>query len=693
MYGMLSGKGSSNGVMYYRLIMLIGLLSTSIIGVVAPYLLTNAREIFFDRAFIVMVFTAMIIWSYHPKMNRKHFQVVAYMSFYLITLQCLLACWNNEFSPFYYFYFFMVVQCCMLSFTTANAGTLYVVFTLGVALLFIQLSHAMTYELKLMNSGIVFLASLLNVYFGRLKCSFVQTIKTNRDVLRSLINKTEHGVFVTDTNGLVYDCNSRAEEMFGYSRSELINLDFKILRKKELTDDEIEFGLDAIFNSNFWCQDTILVKKDGSEINAYVSIALVERRDKKFLVYRVRDTTQNKQFEKELIAARDIAEEAALAKSQFLATMTHEIRTPLNGVIGMASLMSNTDLDMAQREYVDTILKSGQSLMVLINDILDYSKFESGKMKIDITEGSVPDCITEVVDLLRPHAESKGLRMEVDIDHQLPSLVKTDVNRLRQVLLNLIGNAIKFTPSGYVKVACRAVAKTNEYVQFKIDIIDSGIGIPDEKMHLLFQSFSQVDASHTRRFGGTGLGLAISKQIINLLDGDINVTSSQGLGSVFSILLKSEIVEVSSKQNASDMEEINLDFSMLSELKVLIAEDNGVNQKVLQYMLDQLGVKSDLANNGREAVQLTKSNDYDIVFMDVQMPEMDGIEATELIRKAESRQPYIVAMTANVSNDDRESCSRCGMNEFISKPFLLNQIKRVFHYYLNSDQMRQEKAA
>jgi PAS domain S-box-containing protein len=491
-----------------------------------------------------------------------------------------------------------------------------------------------------------------------------------------MVNKTENAVFITDTSGYIFDCNGRAEEVFGFSRNEMLNHDFKMLRVHELTAEEIQDGFMSLRKDNFWSSETTLRRKDGTELIAYISIALLYKDGNQYLVYRVRDITQLKQHEQEIVTAKEAAEQAVVAKAQFLATMTHEIRTPLNGVIGMASVLQNTQLDVVQRDHVDTILKSGQSLMVLINDILDFSKMESGKAKLELAPTSISDCIYEVSDLLRPHAESKGIQLTLDVSDKLPQSVMSDGGRMKQVLLNLIGNAIKFTEKGEVKVCAKLLSISKSQSELQISIKDTGIGIPQEKIGALFNMFSQVDSSTSRKYGGTGLGLAISKQIVDLLNGSIAVSSDEGKGSCFVVTMSCELAKDHCTQAAKTQSLSRDEYAeMFKGVQILIVEDNLINQKVLCYMLEQVGILPHIASNGLEAVEKAGAHDFDLIFMDIQMPEMNGLDATTHIRAMDKRQPTIIAMTANNSEQDRMDCRQRGMDAFISKPFVLDQIK------------------
>lgn len=522
------------------------------------------------------------------------------------------------------------------------------------------------------------ITSLLAFSFGiqfilaRSKQNILAHFRIQRDILQAISNKSEQALIITTTDGEIIDANASSAQFFGYAIDEIVGKDFKIFRKYELTPREIEEGLVTIFQNEFWNTETMLIRKDGSEFNAHLSITLLKREDLELFVYRVRNMTQEIQQKSELIKARDQAEAAAMAKSQFVATMSHEIRTPLNGVIGMASLLQATPLNPRQQEYADTIQKSGQSLMVLINDILDFSKIESGKMILDEQPLDLREAVMEVVDLLRPHAESKGLIISVDIENEVPEKLMVDASRIKQVLLNLLGNAIKFTERGFVRVKMRSKELNAREHRVSFIIEDTGIGIAQSKMHLLFESFSQVDATTSRKYGGTGLGLTISKEIIELMGGKIYAESTEGVGTKFTFSIVTSLAD--ELENEVDEDKPILNVHDFQNVSILIAEDNFVNQRVLQYMLETLGISSDVAASGLEVLAKMEENPIDIILMDVQMPEMDGLEATMEIRKRWGNDVHIIAMTANSSKLDRQKCLDAGMNEFISKPFVIEQV-------------------
>jgi PAS domain S-box-containing protein len=409
----------------------------------------------------------------------------------------------------------------------------------------------------------------------------------------------------------------------------------------------------------------------------------------------VMDISDLRKMEAELRAAKDIAEAATRAKSEFLANMSHEIRTPMNAIVNMTRLLLDTRLDEEQQDYAETAMTSSEILLSLINDILDFSKIEAGKLELDITDFDLNQLIESVVKILNPLAQEKGLCLTQQIEPDVFPYLSGDPVRIRQILLNFLNNAVKFTEKGSIELRVSSEERTDTHITLKFEVSDTGIGIPKDQMSRLFKSFSQADASTTRRYGGTGLGLAISKQLAELMDGEVGVESEEGIGSAFWFTAvfgrlevgsgkwevggwKSEVGGRSIQHPASSIthhaSRITHPASGIQQpaTNILLAEDNIPNQKVAQAILKNLGFSADIANNGKEAVEALRKTPYDLVLMDMHMPKLDGIDAARLIRDPDSGvlnpQVPIVAMTANASTEDRERCFDAGMNDYISKP-------------------------
>ena len=386
------------------------------------------------------------------------------------------------------------------------------------------------------------------------------------------------------------------------------------------------------------------------------------------IVVNYHDVTAQVEATAEAESARAAAEKASRVKSEFLATMSHEIRTPMNGITGMASLLLDAGLTDEQAEYAGAIRDSAHVLVSLINDVLDVARIESGRMTVERSPFELGRVAQDVIDLLGTLANEKGLTLVLSMDGSMPAYFAGDAGRVRQVLMNLVGNAIKFTSQGRVAVRARGDGGAGGRWLVTLEVEDSGIGIAPGKLDAVFDQFVQADASTTRIYGGTGLGLAISRSLTRLMGGDLTVESQLGLGSVFRFQLPLDALAAPLTPPPAAKPQPTP--ARYEGRRILLAEDNPVNQRVASRLLEKLGAAVDIAGNGRQALDMALATDYDLVLMDCQMPEMDGFEATRRLRASSGprAQVPIAAVTANAMTGDREKCLEAGMDDFLAKP-------------------------
>ncbi|NGZ77477.1 PAS domain S-box protein [Saccharibacillus sp. VR-M41] len=510
-----------------------------------------------------------------------------------------------------------------------------------------------------------------------------------------ILNSVSEGIFGVGTDGKTMFANPAALELLGYEQDEFIGQDNHNLLVHSgiggvpyaVEDCPIcTTGQDGMLRA---VKEGVLWKKDGSSsFVEYTVNPIVDKGAVQGTVIVFRDVTN----EREVMRQKELAERTASAKSDFLAMMSHEIRTPMNGVLGMTDLLLDTGLTPEQREYAEIISGSGRSLMRILDDVLDFSKIDAGRLSLEPERVLLAPLVSEAAELFEPRAEEKGISLQLEIASGVPEEIVTDPVRLRQVLTNLIGNAVKFTEQGSITVSVQPVeGSTDEDALLEFSVRDTGIGIAEDKRNRLFQSFSQLHSELNRRYGGTGLGLSICRRLVELMGGEIWADSREGKGSVFRFTIPGRIPETPGLLPNGYGERLPVEAlpaagkgaaeepERLEELRILIAEDHPVNRRLLKELLLKLGHTADMVENGIEAFEAVAKKPYDLVFMDVQMPEMDGMTAAKLIRQVLPPEsiPYLVAVTAFVRPGFAEECLASGMQDYIAKPISESEIRRV----------------
>ncbi len=462
-------------------------------------------------------------------------------------------------------------------------------------------------------------------------------------------------------DSVFYEDKERVLEAYSkYVEEESFNIEYRIVRP----DGEIRW---------VWVRSYPIRDEEGKTIR-HTGIAV--------------DITERKKLEMQLNYAKESAEAASKAKSEFLANMSHEIRTPMNAIIGMSELLYASELTPEQKRYCEVVKQSAENLLTLINDILDFSKIEAGKLQLEPFDFDVHSTMGEIVTMFLTQAKQKGLYLICNIDEEVPKLITGDQGRLRQILVNLISNAIKFTSSGGVEIKLGVSDKGSNSLTLHFSVKDTGIGISQRDINRLFIAFSQLDGSTTRKYGGTGLGLAISKQIAGLMGGRISVSSQEGVGSTFTFSARFQYRDDATYVESAKEQRIeaNRGASGTKRGKILLVEDNQMNRIVAQAMLKKQGFDCDLACNGIEAIEWLRKKTYDLIFMDCQMPDMDGFETTRLIRDPASgvldNGVPVIALTAYAMKGDRERCLEAGMNDYLSKPLKYDELSVVLDQWL-----------
>ncbi len=520
----------------------------------------------------------------------------------------------------------------------------------------------------------------------------------HKDVQRQVLG-LHAAVSETDADGRITYVNSEFARLTGYAPHEIIGQTHRILNSGTHSSEFWRDMFATIEHDGIWKGEVCNKAKDGSIywINA-TNAAIKDTYGKTTGYVSVRsDITQTilreqslKRAQMELLETTEKAKAASLTKSNFLSTMSHEMRTPLNGVIGALELVSRTGLDKEQIELVDIALQSSEALLVHINDVLDFSKMEAGKLELDWKPFDLNALVKSVLDIVATQADARGNRLESEWKGAVPRYLVGDRIRVRQVLLNLVSNANKFTKNGCITVRVERIGGSDERPDIDVGVFDTGIGIPKNRLKDLFQEFSMLDSSYTRRTSGTGLGLAISKRLVEAMNGSVGVNSVEGEGSHFWFKLSlASLLDAPSQETPV----IRKSSAAVRKLNILVVDDNATNRIVATRMLESEGHEIATANNGREALEAASSTRYDAIFMDISMPEMDGIEATARIRELPEpfRSVRIVALTANAIAGDRERFLAAGMNDYLTKPIRRADIEK--HLALIVDARSSEESA
>ena len=511
------------------------------------------------------------------------------------------------------------------------------------------------------------------------------SLQTTSMLQKAILDGASYAIISTSTDGTIQTFNHAAERMLGYSACELVGCSTPGIfhdpgevaaRAAELTSQlgrpvaaDFEVFVATAMQGAPDEREWTYIRKDGGRVPVQLTVTALIGPDSRVSGYLgvASDITERKRVALELMDAKNAAEAANHAKSDFLATISHEIRTPLNGIIGLADILGMSRMDEEQGAQLHLLTGSAQSLLSLINDLLDFSKIEAGRLDLEARDFDPHAELGGIIETFRPLADAKALELSASFEG-LPPALRGDSLRLRQILSNLLSNAIKFTPAGRVSAEVRA-EREGEGWRLHMAVSDTGIGIGEEAMKRIFEPFTQADASVSRKFGGTGLGLAICRRLARAMDGDITVETSPG-GTVFRTqMLLGEAAGIVTRLRGDGP-------GHLPELAILVVDDNELNRMVATTLLRKMGQSAKSAKSGAEAVELAASGNFDLIFMDMQMPEMDGVEATARIRRLPmGRQPRIVALTANAYDTDRLRCMESGMDGFLSKPIRLDDLR------------------
>jgi PAS domain S-box-containing protein len=508
------------------------------------------------------------------------------------------------------------------------------------------------------------------------------------NIFRLALEASHSALLIMEESGNIILVNRQTEKLFGYSRSELIGKNIKILIPKRMHNDFPGYW-DILMNGNLSYESRAAlnlsgINKGGGEFAIDLDISFFETESGILVLSSIMDITQRKKDEEQLRDAKERAEQMSVARQEFLSVMSHEMRTPLNAVVGISHLLAEGELTPEQEENINILQFSAQNLLSLINNILDFSKIESGMLQLEQIDFNFNDLIRRVMDSFKHNAQEKQVRLNLQTEMDIPEILNGDPSRLTQVLTNLLHNAIKFTEQGEVRLSVKTLSENTEKIKIQFEISDTGIGIEPDRLEEIFDSYTQAKPSITRQFGGSGLGLTICKKLVKIMGGEINVKSKVNTGSVFSFHIEYPIGTKDGQKLSSHRHERDFD---LGGIKILLVEDNVTNRALAKKFITRWGALVDTAENGMVAVKKVNETCYDLVLMDLQMPVMDGFKANRIIRDLgyTSDKLPVIALSAYILDEVKTKVRASGMNDYLSKPIdphelyrkIVKNIKRI----------------
>ncbi len=521
-----------------------------------------------------------------------------------------------------------------------------------------------------------------------------QKIRESENALRVILDNSPIAITMSDEKEQIVSWNRHAEELLGMNRKDLLRLPVSSFYPKKEWEKIRAANIRGKGSQHHL--ETRIIRKDGKEVDVDLSVNILKDEDNKIVgsVGIMQDVTEQKKVQRSMVKAKEAAEAANVSKTMFLANMSHEVRTPMSTIIGMVDLTLDTDLNPEQRENLSTVKNAADILLNLLNDILDLSRVEAGKISLEKININVVNIVKSVCSGLSVLAKDKNLELQWEVGPEVPEVMVGDPVRLRQILVNLINNAIKFTFQGSIVTSVKCLALEKNICELQFSVKDKGVGIAADKIDGIFDVFAQADVSTTRRFGGTGLGLTISRRLIEMMGGRVWVESEEFAGSTFYFTVKLSVGKkkagVALKEKVVLVKEVITleEKEKRQQISILLAEDNIVNQKMAVRMLEKKGWIVKSAINGRQVLEYLDQGEFDLILMDAQMPVMDGYEATRMIRKKEEKEGGhipIIALTARVMSGDKKKCLKCGMDGYVSKPIDRQKLYEVVEKFFNSN--------